>query len=247
MNIFRMIGPGAWLITSLRFLSKFRNGIDHNRNIGDQVEERKQILNATSTWGPKLVEHFDVNLEVEGLENIPEGTVLFVANHQGYSDIVAFCAAVKTKQFGFVAKQVLGKIPLYGPWILRIRSILIEREDARGAVKVINEGIELLKNGYSLVVFPEGTRSLSDEMAHFKKGSLKLATKAEVPVVPVTLSGSWRVFEEKGYIQKGITVRFFAHPPIDTKGLTRIEGIELAENVDAIIRNKLEEWNGNIQ
>lgn len=246
MNIFRMIIPAIKLLGDLKYLTAYKKGIEHNRSIENYEEERRQILNATSDWGPRLVEEFDVNLEAEGIENIPDGPVLFVSNHQGYADIVAYCASIKTKQFGFVAKQVLGKVPLYGPWIVRIRSILLQRQDSRGALKVINDGVDLLKKGFSLVVFPEGTRSLSDQMGEFKKGSLRLATKAEVPIVPVSLTGTWRVFEEKGYIQKGTTVRFYVHPPIETKGLSKKEGNELAEKVETIVRQKLEEWNGSI-
>jgi 1-acyl-sn-glycerol-3-phosphate acyltransferase len=246
MNIFRMIGPAVWLIVNLRYLTKYKKAIDRNRALGHYEEERKQITNATSSWGPRLIEHFDVDLRVEGLDNIPEEPVLFVSNHQGYADIIAFCAGIKTKQFGFVAKQALGRIPLYGPWIERIRSIFIERDDARGAVQVINSGIALLEEGFSLVVFPEGTRSLSEHMGSFKKGSLKLATKAKVPVVPVTLSGSWKVFEEKSYIQKGEVVKICIHPPIATESLSKEEQNDLATNVESIVRSKLEEWNGSI-
>ena len=86
-----------------------------------------------------------------------------------------------------MAKRSLGRIPVFGEWIRDIRSVFIDRDDARSSLKTMEEGIDLLKKGFSLVIYPEGTRSRGPELGEFKKGSLRLATKSGVPVVPVTL------------------------------------------------------------
>lgn len=247
MKIFRNIPFVIWMYHSLRYLNASKKEILDAQATGDIEKEKAGIIKATSTWSKKIIEHYNIDLRIEGKENIPEGGVLFVSNHEGYADIIVFCAAVDNKQIGFVAKDNLEKVPLYGRWILRIRSLLLGREDTRGAVKVFNEGIKNLKQGFSLVIFPEGTRSRSDNMGTFKRGSLRLATKAEVPVVPVTVSGTWKLWEAQGYMNKNAgPIRMYFHPPIQTKGMTKLEANELSEQVEQIVRGKLEEWNGDI-
>ena len=78
-------------------------------------------------------------------------------------------------------------------------------------------------------------------MTEFKKGSLRLATKSGVPIVPVTLNGTYHVYEKKGYVQPGAVVDFYIHPAIETKDLSKAEQNSLAEKVEATIRTKLEE------
>ena len=102
--------------------------------------------------------------------------------------------------------MALSKIPIFGKWVTRIRGIYIHRGDARASLKTINEGVEYLKQGFSLVIFPEGTRSRSSAMAEFKHGSFKLATKARVPIVPVTLNGGYHTYEETGKVTKGMPI-----------------------------------------
>jgi 1-acyl-sn-glycerol-3-phosphate acyltransferase len=169
--------------------------------------------------------------------------VLFVSNHQSYGDIILFMQAAGSmnKQLGFVARGNLTRFPLFGAWIVRVRSLLLEREDARSAVKTFKIGEEWLRQGFSLVIFPEGTRSKSNDMADFKRGSLQLATKSGVPIVPVTLWNSWHLFEKYDYPHEAHT-RFFVHEPIVTEGLSRPEQAALNEKVEDIIRSKLEEW-----
>ena len=108
------------------------------------------------------------------------------------------------------------------------------------SLQTINDGAELLKQGFSLVIFPEGTRSHCAEMGEFKAGSLKLATKAKVPIVPVTISGTYHFFEETGAITWGVHVDVIIHEPIDTANLSRAELAELPEKVEGTIRNGLE-------
>ncbi|MDF3002178.1 MAG: 1-acyl-sn-glycerol-3-phosphate acyltransferase [Bacillota bacterium] len=243
-RLYKNICFAFWMYFNLRHLRPFHFKIKNHRDAGDDLKEREQILNSTTTWGNGIVKKYKIELNVEGIENIPDGPVVFVSNHQGYADIPIYGAVISMKQIGFVAKNSLGKIPVFGEWIRDIRSIFIERDDPRSSLKTIEEGIGLLNRGFSLVIFPEGTRSKGPRMGDFKKGSLRLATKPGVPVVPVTLNGTYHVFEEKGHVQSGAKVDFFIHPAIETKELSKQEANNLAEKVEEIVKAKLEELNG---
>lgn len=235
MKILPNIPGFAKLVYCLRYFNKYKGSIESAKTRGDAEEERRYILEATSTWGPMIMDMFGSKVEVEGLENLPEnGPVVIVGNHQGYADIAAYFAAFRKFQFGFVAKQELAKIPLYGQWMPRIRSVFIERDDPRASLEAIKRGIELLEQGYSLVIFPEGTRARGPVPGPFLKGSLKLATKPGVPIVPVSMHGTYHMYEETGVIRPA-TIRIIVHPPIETKNLTRQEERELNDRVAQIV------------
>jgi 1-acyl-sn-glycerol-3-phosphate acyltransferase len=240
--ILRNLAFFIWLVADLRFLRVFRRGIAAARAAGDAEEERQDILNTTRLWGKRLSEKLRIDRRIEREAALPDGPLLFVSNHESYADIPIFCAAIQDKQMGFVAKKSLCKLPLFGSWIRDIRSIFIERGDARSSLKAMDEGVDLLQQGFSLVIFPEGTRSKGGPMGAFKKGSLRLAVKAAVPVVPVTHKGGWKIFEENGRPAQGVEVRFCVHRPIETAGLSKQEAGALSETVEGIIRAKLEEW-----
>ena len=160
MKIFRNIPGAVKVYSNLRYLNGFKREIDDARAKGDQEREMENICYAISTWGDKLSKSLGMDIKVYGKENLPEkGPVVFMSNHQGYADILALCAAIDTVQFGFVAKKELAKIPLYGKWMDRIRSVMMDRDNPKESLKAITKGIGLLKKGYSLVIFPEGTRS----------------------------------------------------------------------------------------
>ncbi|MDR2355131.1 MAG: 1-acyl-sn-glycerol-3-phosphate acyltransferase [Clostridiales Family XIII bacterium] len=232
----------VWLFAQLRRLRGFRRNIAKYRASGEAELERREILRATVVWGDDIRRKLRVDLRTEGETNLPDGPVVFVSNHESYADIPLFCAVIRDKQFGFVAKRNLSKLPVFGKWIADIRSIFIEREDARASLKSIEEGVALLRRGFSLVVFPEGTRSKGGPPGAFKKGSLRLATKPGVTVVPVTHTGCYKIFEESGTIRPGMRVRFCIHPPIETAGMSKQEAAALAETVESTIRAKLAEW-----
>lgn len=230
--------PGIFkALVALKSVKSYRVQIRKNKVAGNFEEERKNILQATSIWGNKMLELFDANLEVFGKENLPkEGPVVYVSNHQGYADIIALCAALDTVQFGFVAKDNLGKLPVYGSWITEIRSVLISRKNPREALKAISAGIKNIQNGFSMLIFPEGTRSKGPEMARFKKGALKLATKPKVPIVPISIEGSYHCFEEKGVL-RGDTIKVLIHPMVQTASLSGEEEKNLPGEIENIVRS----------
>lgn len=241
MKILKSIPAAAKLYGNLRFLTKYKKNIEKYKAEGDYEKEREYIRLAEYEWANKLLEDFGCDVHVHGEENLPkEGPVVFISNHQGYADIVAFCAVLaKYIQFGYVAKSELEKVPLYGAWIRRIRSVLIKRHDPRESLKAIEEGIELIDKGFSMLIFPEGTRSQCAEMADFKRGAFKLATKPGVPIVPVTIMGSWRAIEEKGEVQ-GTRMDVMVHPAVATAGIDRKAEKQLVADVEQTVRQGLE-------
>ena len=240
MKIIRNILPGMRLKRVLSELAPCKEKIYEARRTGDNEEERKSIVECTTLWSRRTVEDFDIKVDLRGKENLPDkGPVVFVGNHQGYADIVLCLYAFDKFQTGFLAKDNLAKLPFYGKWIKDIRSVFIEREDTRASLKAINEGISLIEKGYSLVLFPEGTRSKGPIMTDFKRGPLRLATKPQVPIIPFTINGSYKVFEEKGIVKKGQEVSFIIHPMIVTEGLTRDEIKALDQKVEDIVRGGL--------
>ncbi len=241
MIIFRNIPSVVKLYRSLPELTQFREEIDDAREKGDIERERENILKAENCWGPRIVRELGIDLHISGRENIPDhGPVCIISNHQGYCDIPVCFTALSKTQFGFIAKDDLEKVPKYGTWIKRVRSAMIRRGDARAALKAILEGISYIEQGFSMLIFPEGTRAKCSTMGTFKKGSLKLATKPEVPIVPVSINGTYNVFERYGRVRPA-RVDILIHPPIETKGLSRSDEEELSDRVYDIIKNGVAE------
>lgn len=238
MKIIQNIIPMARMKLALNALAPYEKQAKKAKKIGDNEAERQAILMCSTTWSTNVLKMFKAKVEVMGQENLPEkGPVVFVGNHQGYGDIILCLYAFNKFQTGFLAKSSLEKVPWYGKWIKEIRSVFIDRDDKRASLKAINEGIELLTQGFSLVVFPEGTRSKKLEMGEFRKGSLRLATKTEVPIIPFTIKGSYRFFEEKEHVQKGISMKMIIHPMVKTSGLSKTEIKELDNKIEAIVRS----------
>lgn len=242
MKIFANILPLISIYQAVRTLNAYKKEIDRAKAAGDDAREQEYILKATDKWGREIVRRFAINLVIKGEENIPaEGPVLYVANHQGYGDIPVCAAALNKIQFAFIAKEDLMRIPVFGKWIERIRSISLDRGDARASLKAIEEAILLIKRGYSMLIFPEGTRSKGGPVQEFKRGSLRLATKPGIPVVPITIDGTFRIYEETGRVRKGQTVILTIHPMIKTAGMEKSRQSELAAEVEKIVKSGLEQ------
>jgi len=179
------------------------------------------------------------NMEVSGIENIPKENCVFIANHQAIFDGFALLAYID-KPFGFIAKKEIQKIPLVNSWIKSIGSIYLNRESPRESIKTIQEGVEKINEGYSIMIFPEGTRSLKSKMNPFKKGSMKLAIKSKALIVPITIDGTYNVLEV-GKKVTGNEIKMVIHKPINVNLLSKQEEQDLGEYVQNIIEQELKE------
>ena len=177
------------------------------------------------------------NVEVSGTENIPKENCVFISNHQAIFDGFALLAFLN-KPFGFIAKKEIKKMPLINGWMSSIGSLYINRQNPSEAIKTIQEGVEKVKHGHSILIFPEGTRSLSSKMNSFKKGSMKLAINSKVAIVPITIDGTYNVLEV-GKKVTGNKVRMVIHKPIYVDSLNKEEVQNLSKYVQDIIEEKL--------
>ncbi len=148
-------------------------------------------------WAFKVILFFSgVKLTVIGEENVPKDqAVLYVPNHRSFFDTIltyARCPGLT----GYVSKDSLLKIPLLSHWMKRLYCLFLDRTDIRAGLKTILTGIDQVKNGISMCIFPEGTRNKnSKEMLPFKEGSLKIAEKSGCPIIPVAITNSAEILE----------------------------------------------------
>lgn len=156
-----------------------------------------------------------VKLEVTGVENIPADTAcLFVGNHNGFFDILASYVTIPN-EVGFVAKKEMLRYPFFNWWMINIGCIFLDRTNIKQGLKTILKGIEQIKRGVSIFVFPEGTRSKDGKMLPFKEGSMKMAEKAKCPIIPVAMTGTAAIFENQlPRIRKGVVTVDYGTPII---------------------------------
>ncbi|WP_019241879.1 MULTISPECIES: lysophospholipid acyltransferase family protein [Bacillus] len=190
----------GYLIYSVPFLNKARKYTNDSETI-EQQDMKKQVM--AKKWASTLVKISGADITVKGEENIPAGSVLMVSNHEGNFDIPVLIGFLK-KPFGFISKVEVEKIPIVYKWMEVMNCVLMDRKDRRQSIKAIRQGISLIKEGHSIVVFPEGTRSKGGPVAEFKAGSLRLGMDAQAPIVPIAIKGTSKLMEKnKGWIKPG--------------------------------------------
>jgi len=203
----------------------------------DKLQD-KHLLLITRTWAKSMLFITGNHVRVINDELVPDVPVLYVVNHQSNFDIPV-CMAHLPHYAPFIAKIELAKVPVMSYWMKQMKCLFMDRKNMRQTLKVILEGIDMLKDGNSLVVFPEGTRAPLGDMLEFKPGSLKLAVKANVPIVPVTIKNTYKLLEEYNRVRKAdVSITF--HEPIDTANLNREEINNLHNTVRDIIKTTLE-------
>jgi 1-acyl-sn-glycerol-3-phosphate acyltransferase len=143
-----------------------------------------------------------------------------MSNHQSNFDIPVLLAYLKV-QFRWLAKEELFKIPFFGYAMQRVGYISINRSDRRSAFLSLKRAAQIIRGGVSVLIFPEGTRSLDDQIRPFKKGGFILALDAGVPIVPVVIRGTRSIMpKERLRIRPGqVSLEILA--PIDTTAYTR--------------------------
>jgi len=169
----------------------------------------------SSLWCRLLCKLNGVKVEIIGRENIlTDRPQIFVSNHQGYFDIFALSGYLPV-QIRWVAKSSLFKIPFLGGAMKASGYIPVVRDDRKKAYEAFNKTLEKVKEGSSIIIFPEGTRSEDGEIGPFKKGSNLIASRSKCPMVPVTIIGSGDIIKKGSAVITPGSVQVIISPPVE--------------------------------
>jgi 1-acyl-sn-glycerol-3-phosphate acyltransferase len=181
------------------------------------------------TWGRVICWMANVRVRIEGLERLAdEQTYVFVANHVSQFDIFSF-QGYFPRNFNWIAKRELFRIPFFGQAMQRIGFISIDRSQGRKAIKSLDEAAEKIAAGKSVLIFPEGTRSPDGRLHPFKTGAILLAIKAGVPVVPIGFNGTYSILPKGKLLARSGEIVIRIGDPIPTSGYKPKDKQDLAE------------------
>jgi 1-acyl-sn-glycerol-3-phosphate acyltransferase len=167
-------------------------------------------------WGKAMLWAPGAKLRVEGNEYCdPKRPTIYVSNHQSTLDIPTLFQALLPVHFRFVAKKIVKYVPIMGWYLVLAGFVFIDRKNRRAALKSLDLAAQKIRNGTSIVMFPEGTRSPDGRILPFKKGPFALAMKAGVGICPVAIEGTGTVMPKNSWNVQPGEVRVKIGPPID--------------------------------
>jgi 1-acyl-sn-glycerol-3-phosphate acyltransferase len=232
-GIFVALWTAFWILVSLAVCPLVRS-------------RRPGLFLARRVWAPGILKAVGVRLVVEGLEGIDLSAACFFAvNHQSWIDIPALFAALPVPVL-FVAKRELGRVPFLGWFMKAMGMVLVDRGDRKEAVRGVEAAAGRLREGWSLLSFPEGTRTTDGRVQRFKTAAFAAAIESGAPVVPVAIEGADRVLPRDSLRGRPGRVRVALGEPVPTAELQRDDRVELArraqrqvETLLAGLRNEL--------
>jgi 1-acyl-sn-glycerol-3-phosphate acyltransferase len=186
-------------------------------------------------WARSIMIVGGIQVTVYGIENIPKGgPCIFMANHASQADIPALLAFLKV-QFRWLAKAELFKIPILGRGMQGCGYISIDRSDRKSAFESLKKAAGTIRNGVSVMIFPEGTRSEDGRIREFKKGGFILALDAGVPIVPVVIHGTADILPKGSLRIHSLPVMLEIMEPIDVSAYSRKSKDDLIVRVRTVI------------
>lgn len=177
---------------------------------------RKGVSLMLSTYSEMVTTMTGVTLNIEGEENLwSHRPAVFIFNHQSGLDSLLMAQITKRDTVG-VAKKELETTPIVGPLMKAAGVVFVDRGDRNKAIEAMQPAVEAMRNGLSVVIAPEGTRSATKKLGKFKKGAFHMAMAAGVPIVPVVIKNALDALPRDGMVIRSATIDVVVHPPIPT-------------------------------
>lgn len=187
------------------------------------------------TWARMILKTVGMRVQVEGLEHIhPTQPAIYTANHLSAADIPVLLGCLPV-QFRIMAKKELFRYPFLGWHLKRSGQIAIDPGDPRASLRSLNHASQSLRAGTPLVVFPEGGRSQTGQLQKFMGGAFYVAIRAQAPVVPIAIVGTYELLPMNSFHVRPGTVQMIIGEPIPTKGLHVRDMDKLADRVREVI------------
>ncbi len=195
-------------------------------------------------WANTILWVSGIRVTVKGSSNLDPGkSYIYMVNHQSNADIPILLGRLPV-QFRWLAKAELFKVPILSHAMKGCGYISIDRSNRKSAFESLEKAAGTIRGGTSVLIFPEGTRSVDGEIRAFKKGGFVLAVDAGVPIVPIVINGSWSIMPKKSLLIKSTQVEMHILNPITTINYTRKTKDDLLEHVRDVITEHLEHLRG---
>ncbi len=195
-------------------------------------------------WARAILTFSGIDVSVKGADHIdPIRSSIVMVNHQSNFDIPVLLAHLPL-QFRWLAKAELFKIPVFGRAMHGCGYISIDRSNRESAFRSLAKAADTIKKGTSVLVFPEGTRSLDGMIKPFKKGPFILAVDAGVPILPVIVNGTWSIMPKNRLRIKPSRVTLDILPPFETAGYDRTTKDELMDKTRDLLCQRFAEVKG---
>jgi len=206
-----------------------------------------KVHKIANLWARMLLWLTGIRVDVIGRENVLiEKPQIFMANHQSDFDILIVLAHIPG-QFRWIAKKELFKIPIFGKAMRNAGYIEIDRQNHEKALKSLDEAAQKIREGKSVVTFPEGTRSRDGKIRPFKQGMFHLAIRAGVPIVPISIIGTREIMPKRTLKVKPGRVTMVIDRPVDVSGYTLETRGDLIERIRHIIVGNFENQAGPLR
>ena len=234
MNLFTI----KWFTKFFTSLGKFNPQLKKAQEMKKTMpwQEYKPFVDEqVRSWITPMVEMAGVEFVVKGQEKIPLGEpVIYTPNHAGAFDIPAVILTTPAMPM-FMAKKELLKLPMINKWMDVVDCVFVDRNNKNTARSSLQDAIDKVKTGRSLVIFPEGTRSKDGNLGEFRGGAMKVAMETGATVVPVLIEGSRERLEATSNVTGGkVYVTFL--DPIKTAGLTKDDFLKMPSEIRDLLQ-----------